>query len=171
MRTIARLITTSFILVVGSALAADERLGITSPAFATEQNIPAEFTCKGANVNPALRFRGVPVEAKSLALVVEDPDAPSGLFTHWLIWNILPTATAIGEKSVPAGAVQGTNDFGNLGYGGPCPPSGTHRYVFKLLALDEPLELKPGSRRSEFNKAIANHVIGRAEITGRFGVR
>src|SRR4051794_38193732 len=130
--------------------AADAKLAITCADFANGGTIPDPFTCKGANVNPALHFYGVPPEAKALALIVEDPDAPSGSFTHWVIWNIAPTATSIGEKSVPLGAMQGTNDFGRVGYGGPCPPSGTHRYVFRLLALDGPLELRSGAKRAEF---------------------
>jgi Raf kinase inhibitor-like YbhB/YbcL family protein len=156
------------VAIVTNCKAADAKLALTSAAFANGGTIPDPYTCKGANVNPGLHFRGVPPEAQVLALVVEDPDAPSGLFTHWLVWNIAPTATAIGEKSVPSGAAQGSNDFGRIGYGGPCPPSGTHRYVFRLLALDGPLELKNGARRAEFEKAITGHVLGRAELMGRY---
>ena len=107
------------------------QITISSPAFKAGGTIPALFTCKGANQNPPLRFGGIPKEAKSLALIVDDPDAPGSLFTHWLVWNINLTATQLGENSVPAGAAQGTNDFGRIGYGGPCPPSGTHRYYFR----------------------------------------
>ncbi|MDQ6861240.1 MAG: YbhB/YbcL family Raf kinase inhibitor-like protein [Verrucomicrobiota bacterium] len=151
--------------------AADEKLALTSSAFGNGAIIPEQFTCKGANVNPALYFHGIPLEAKALALIVEDPDAPSGLFTHWIVWNIDPTINHVGEKSVPAGAAQGTNDFGNLGYGGPCPPSGTHRYIFRLFALDAPLDLKPGARRAALNQALTGHVLARSEMTARFTAR
>ncbi|MFL6529846.1 MAG: YbhB/YbcL family Raf kinase inhibitor-like protein [Chthoniobacterales bacterium] len=156
------------IAVASSCKAADAKLAITCSEFANGGTIPDALTCKGANVNPALHFYGIPAEAQVLAFIVEDPDAPSGRFTHWLVWNIAPTTTGIGEKSVPTGASQGTNDFGRIGYGGPCPPSGTHRYVFRLLALDAPLELKPGAKRGEFEKACVGHVLARAEIMGRY---
>src|SRR3954452_21504761 len=156
------------IAIVTSCKAADAKLAMTCTDFPNGGTISDPYTCKGANVNPALHFHGVPPEAQVLALIVEDPDAPSGSFTHWLVWNIAPTARGVGEKSVPSGAAQGTNDFGRIGYGGPCPPSGTHRYVFRLLALDGPLELKNGARRAEFDKAIAGHVLGRTELMGRY---
>jgi Raf kinase inhibitor-like YbhB/YbcL family protein len=154
-----------------SATPPDSVLALTSAQFVNGGNIPEQFTCKGANVNPPLVLHRVPAEAKALALIVEDPDAPSGLFTHWLVWNVAPNTAQVGERSVPVGAVQGTNDFGNIGYGGPCPPSGTHRYVFRLLALDAPLDLKAGAKRGEFNKAIAGHVIARGELMGRVSAR
>src|ERR1700730_16873973 len=125
------------------ALAAGGKMKITSPAFQEGGNIPQKFTCDGANVNPALRLEGITADAKSLVLIVDDPDAPGGSFTHWLIWNIDPKASEISEGSAPKGA-QGKNDFGKSGYGGPCPPSGTHRYFFKLFALDQPLNLSAG---------------------------
>jgi hypothetical protein len=95
---------------------------------------------------------------------VADPDAPGGLFTHWLVWNIDPGISQIGEKSVPTGAAQGTNDFGNVRYGGPCPSSGNHRYFFRVFALDQLLELKGGSKRPELEKALAGHVLARGEL-------
>lgn len=170
MRILARPIVQCLLAIAGatSGKAADAKLAITCSGFANGGTIPDAFTCKGVNVNPGLHFRGVPPEAKVLALMIEDLDAPSGLFTHWTVWNIAPTATGIGEKSVPPGAAQGTNDFGRIGYGGPCPPSGTHRYIFRLLALDAPLELKPGSRRAELDKAIVGHVLARAELMATY---
>jgi Raf kinase inhibitor-like YbhB/YbcL family protein len=159
------------IALTSNCKAADAKLAVTCSDFANGGAIPDRFTCKGVNVNPALHFHGVPAEGKVLALIVEDMDAPSGLFTHWLVWNIAPTAIGIGEKSVPPGAAQGTNDFGQIGYGGPCPPSGTHRYTFRLLVLDAPLELKNGVRRAEFDKAVAGHVLARAELMGRYSAR
>jgi Raf kinase inhibitor-like YbhB/YbcL family protein len=119
-------------------------------------------------VNPPLQLSDIPAGAKSLVLIVDDPDAPGGLFTHWLVWNIDPATTHVGEKSVPPGAAQGVNDFGNSGYGGPCPPSGTHRYFFRLFALDQKLDLKSGAKRSALERALAGHVLARGELMGRF---
>ena len=141
---------------------------ITSSAFQEGGNIPSKFTCDGADVNPALRFEGAPAEAKSLALIVDDPDAPSGLFTHWLAWNIDPKTTDVAENSAPAKAGQGTNDFPKTGYGGPCPPSGTHRYFFKIFALDQMLDLKAGAKRAEVDAAMRGHVIAQGELMGRY---
>ncbi|MEP6602261.1 MAG: YbhB/YbcL family Raf kinase inhibitor-like protein [Nitrospirota bacterium] len=143
------------------------KVTVSSPSFQADGNIPDQFGCKGANVNPPLQFRGFPAETKSLVLVVDDPDAPGVLFTHWLVWNIDPATTKIGERSVPAGAIQGTNDFGNVGYGGPCPPSGTHRYFFRIFALDQALDLKSGAKRRELNEALAGHVLAHGELMAR----
>src|ERR1700686_5820646 len=107
------------------------KMKITSSAFQEGGTIPEKFSKNGQNVNPELRIEDTPSEAKSLALIVDDPDAPVGLFTHWLVWNVDPKTPEIAENSAPAGAVQGTNDFPKKGYGSPCPPSGTHRYYFK----------------------------------------
>ena len=155
-------------LAATQSTVAQSNISVSSSAFSPGGKIPPQFTCKGANVNPPLEFHGVPSHAKSLALIVEDPDAPAGLFTHWLVWNIAPTAGQIGEKSAPPGAMQGTNDFGKSGYGGPCPPSGTHRYFFRVIALDQQLDLKSGKKRAEFDKAIAGHILARGELMGRF---
>jgi Raf kinase inhibitor-like YbhB/YbcL family protein len=140
---------------------------VATSAFQTGGDIPAKFTCNGANVNPELKINGVPNGAKSLVLIVDDPDAPRGLFTHWILWNIDPKTTDIGENSVPTGGVQGTNDFGKRNYGGPCPPSGTHRYFFKIFALDSKLDLKPSSGRAELDGAMKGHVLAKAELIGR----
>ncbi|MGH7939352.1 MAG: YbhB/YbcL family Raf kinase inhibitor-like protein, partial [Bryobacteraceae bacterium] len=129
--------------------------------------IPAEFTCKGGGVNPPLQVQGIPEGTKSLVVIVDDPDAPGGLFSHWLVWNIEPTLTDIGQDSVPPGSVQGTNDFGKPGYGAPCPPSGTHRYFFRFLALDQKLTVKSGSNRARLDQAMRGHVLARGEIMGR----
>src|SRR5258708_1359135 len=123
-------------------------ISITSSSFQAGGDIPAKFTCDGTNVSPALQIGGVPNEAKSLVLIVDDPDAPRGLFTHWIIWNIDPKTTRVAENSAPAAGVQGTNDFGKRNYGGPCPPSGTHRYFFKIFALDTKRELKAHAARA-----------------------
>ena len=143
-------------------------ISITSPAFQAGGDIPAKFTCNGTNVSPELQISGVPNEAKSLVLIVDDPDAPRGLFTHWIVWNIDPKTTRVAENSAPAGAVQGTNDFGKRNYGGPCPPSGMHRYFFKIFALDIKLELKPSARRTELDAAIRGHVLVQGELMARY---
>ena len=157
----------ALVLLWTARLFAASEISISSVAFRGGEKIPEKFTCKGENVNPPLQFPGVPGEARSLVLIVEDPDAPSGLFTHWLVWNIDPTARQISEKSSPAGAVQGTNDFGKIGYGGPCPPSGTHRYFFRIFALDQKLDLKSGAKRKELDKAMAGHILARGELMAR----
>src|ERR1700736_2275410 len=153
---------------VASFAAGGAKMKITSSAFQEGGDIPSKFTCDGADMNPALRFEGAPGEAKSLLLIVDDPDAPVGLFTHWLAWNIDPKTTEVAENSAPTNAVQGTNDFPKTGYGGPCPPSGTHRYYFKVYALNQTLDLKPGAKRKEVDAAMRGHVIAQGELMGRY---
>ncbi|HKR53331.1 MAG TPA: YbhB/YbcL family Raf kinase inhibitor-like protein [Chthoniobacterales bacterium] len=143
-------------------------ISVTTPAFQAGGDIPAKFTCNGANINPELKINGTPNEAKSLVLIVDDPDAPHGLFTHWILWNIDPKTTNIGENSAPVGGIQGTNDFGKRNYGGPCPPSGTHRYFFKIFALDTKLDLKPSARRAELDAAMRGHTLAQGELMGRY---
>lgn len=143
------------------------KMKITSSAFSAGGNIPSKFTCDGGDASPALQIEGSPAEAKSLVLIVDDPDAPVGLFTHWLLWNVDPKTSAIAEGGGPAG-VKGTNDFGKSGYGGPCPPSGTHRYFFKVFALDRQLDLPAGSKRKQLDAAMSGHIIGQGELMGRY---
>jgi len=143
-------------------------LKISSPAFENNGNISPKYTCTGEDVNPPLVIEHVPTKAKSLVLIVDDPDAPAGTWVHWVMWNISPGAGEIRENSVPAGAVQGLNDFRRHDYGGPCPPSGTHRYFFKLYALDILLNLSPNSRKADIEKAMQGHVIGQAQIVGLY---
>jgi Raf kinase inhibitor-like YbhB/YbcL family protein len=150
-----------------SFAAGGAKVKITSSAFQDGANIPSKFTCDGADTSPPLQIADIPSEAKSLALIVDDPDAPSGLFTHWLVWNIPRQTNAVGEGSTPKG-VQGTNDFGKSGYGGPCPPSGTHRYYFKILALDRELDLPFGAKRGQVDAAIKGHVVAQGELMGRY---
>lgn len=147
---------------------AETTLTISSSEFAAGGDIPVQFSCKGDNMNPPLEIHGVPPAAKSLVLILDDPDAPGGLFTHWIVWNIEPSTAGIAQKSVPAGGVEGTNDFGKKGYGGPCPPSGTHRYIFHLFALDQKLDLHAGAKRAAVDKAIGGHIVARGELSGRF---
>ena len=165
-----RPISLTLAIFVGTILSmnAASSVSIATPAFQVGGEIPAKFTCNGANTNPELKISGVPNEAKSLVLIVDDPDAPRGLFTHWIVWNIDPKTTDIGENSVPAGGVQGTNDFGKRNYGGPCPPSGTHRYFFKIFALDMKLDLKPSARRADLDGAIKSHILGQGELMARY---
>jgi Raf kinase inhibitor-like YbhB/YbcL family protein len=153
------------ILAVASGI---EPIKIASSSFEVGGEIPAKFTCNGANVSPEIAIGSVPKAAKSLVLIVDDPDAPSGLFTHWLAWNIDPQTTKIAENSAPAGAVQGTNDFSKRAYGGPCPPSGTHRYFFKVFALDLRLDLKPGAKRAELDKATSGHILAQGELMAHY---
>ena len=139
---------------------------LTSPAFPAESVIPAVHTCHGANIPPSLLFSNLPPDAQSLVLVLHDPDAPRGDFTHWLVWNILPTATSVEEAISRYGALQGINDFGQPGYGGPCPPSGTHHYIFELYALDSLLDLQPTSQRAAVMAALDGHILAQARLVG-----
>jgi len=139
---------------------------ITSTAFEAGQTIPSKYTCDGDNVNPPLTILDVPEGTKSLALICDDPDAPAGTWVHWLVWNISPETGIIAENSVPQGATFGTTNFGKPGYGGPCPPSGEHRYFFKLYALDTTLDLDINSDVSALENAMQRHILETAEIMG-----
>ena len=165
------IVTVTFAIVLAaivSLAAGGVKMKITSSSFQEGGDIPSKFSRDGQNINPALRIEGTPSNAKSLLLIMDDPDAPVGLFKHWLVWNIDPKTTDIAEKSVPKGAVQGTNDYPTLGYGGPQPPSGTHRYYFKIFALDQMLDLKAGAKRAEVDAAMRGHVIAQGELMGRY---
>jgi Raf kinase inhibitor-like YbhB/YbcL family protein len=153
--------------VVALFAAGGARMRITSSAFQEGANIPSKFTCDGADTSPPLQIADIPSGAKSLALIVDDPDAPSGLFSHWIVWNMTPQTSAIGEGNTPNG-VQGTNDFGKSGYGGPCPPSGTHRYYFKIFALDRELNLPFGAKRGQLDAAMKSHVVAQGQLMGRY---
>jgi hypothetical protein len=143
-------------------------LSITSAAFSHKGMIPSKHTCDGADVNPPLSFDNIPEKSKSLALIVDDPDAPMGTWVHWVVWNIGSGTKEIPEKSVPEGALQGTNDFRKQSYGGPCPPSGTHRYFFKLYALDASLALKAGVTKAQLEEAMKGHILAQAELVGLY---
>ena len=140
---------------------------VSSPAFTEGGNIPSKFTCDGTDTSPPLKIDGVPENAKALVLIVDDPDAPGGPFTHWMVWNIDPKTTSLEEGKVPAG-ITGKNDFGKSGYGGPCPPGGTHRYYFKVFALNEQLKLPAGAKRKDLDAAIKGHVIVQGELMGGY---
>jgi Raf kinase inhibitor-like YbhB/YbcL family protein len=155
------------VAAIASFAAGGAKMKITTSAFQQGGNIASKFSCDGANTSPPLQISDVPSGAKSLVLVVDDPDAPSGLFTHWTVWNIPPQTSTIAEGSTPKG-VQGTNDFGKSGYGGPCPPSGAHRYYFKIFALDRDLDLPFGAKRSQLDAAMKGHVIAQGQLMGRY---
>ncbi len=142
-------------------------MNIASSAFTHNGNVPSRYTCDGANISPPLEFSNVPEDAQSLVLIVDDPDAPAKTWVHWLVWNIDPTSTGTEEGTAPQG-IEGTTDFGQAGYGGPCPPSGTHRYFFKLYALDTKLELDASATKSDLEAAMESHIIDQAELIGLY---
>jgi Raf kinase inhibitor-like YbhB/YbcL family protein len=154
-------------LAIVSFAGGEAKMKITSSAFQEGGNIPSKFTCDGGDTGPPLQIADVPSGAKSLALIMDDPDAPSGLFTHWMVWNISPQTNVIAEGSTPKGA-RGTNDFGKSSYGGPCPPSGTHRYYFKIFAIDRELDLAAGAKRGQLDAAMKGHVVAQGELMGRY---
>jgi len=152
---------------------------ITSPAFNDGDLIPAKFTCDGGDINPELQIQNVPAAAKSLALVLHDPDAPvRNGFTHWIVWNIGPSTALIKQESVPPGSTEGRNDAGRNNYVGPCPPAspqlqrgdpaGTHHYHFQLYALDEKLDLPAETDKDGLEKAMAGHIVEQAELVGLY---
>ncbi len=143
---------------------------LESPAFAEGTTIPVDFSCDGQNKSPLLHWSDAPTSTRSFTLIMDDPDAPGGTFAHWVLFNVPASATQLAESDAATG-VSGTNGFGKLGYGGPCPPKGrgAHRYFFKLYALDvEALNLKAGVSRSDAEAALKRHVIGQAQLMGRF---
>lgn len=141
---------------------------ILSPVFNHNSAIPSLYTCDGENINPPLMFEDVPTEAQSLVLISDDPDAPAGTWVHWTVWNISPSTKDIKENACPKEAVEGITSFGTTGYGGPCPPSGEHRYFFKLYALDTILDLGPETDKERLEESIQGHVIGQCEIIGLY---
>jgi Raf kinase inhibitor-like YbhB/YbcL family protein len=147
---------------------------LSSAAFQQGNNIPQQYTCDGENTSPELSWRDAPAHTKSFALIMHDPDAPrAGGFTHWVLYNIAAGVAALEPKvppqeRVPGIGVQGKNDAGKIGYMGPCPPSGTHRYFVRLYALDAELNLKPGASKQELETAIRGHVLEEAELMGTY---
>ncbi len=147
-------------------------LEISSPVIRNQQ-IPQHYTCDGDNVSPPLQWGDVPEGTKALALIVEDPDAPGGTFTHWVMYDIPPHVRQLPEnvrhdEVLPNGANQGINDFGKIGYGGPCPPGGCHHYYFKLFALNTRLDLEPGATRDDLAEAMQGHILAETEIMGQY---
>lgn len=143
-------------------------MNLTASAFSEGQSIPSKYTCDGENINPELLINEVPPDAKSLVLIVDDPDAPAGTWVHWTLWNIDPQTSVIAENTVPSGAVEGVTSFGKSGYGGPCPPSGTHRYVFKLYALDQELDLPASTTADELPEAMQAHILEQTQLMGTY---
>lgn len=176
-------IVTAAVLLVGSSASGQAQspekgkimsLTLTSTAFARGSEIPHRYTCEAEDISPALSWSGAPAGIKSFAMIVDDPDAPRGTWTHWLIWNIPGTATGVSEntpktETLAEGARQGSNDFKRIGYNGPCPPPGKpHRYAFKLYALSAPLDLKAGASKSDLEAAMKPHILAHTEYIGIF---
>lgn len=141
---------------------------IESPEFQHESAIPSKFTCDGEDVAPPLKITGVPKDAKTLALIVDDPDAASGAWVHWTVWNIPAEASVTIEGGLPGGTMQGVTSSGNIGYAGPCPPSGTHRYFFKAYALDGELDLSPETMVEALMQAMEGHTLDKAQLVGLY---
>jgi len=146
---------------------------VTSTAFKDGEMMPKRYTLDGENFSPPLAWTGVPAGTKSLALICDDPDAPRGTWVHWVIFNLPAGLTELPEqvprsRTLNNGACQGTNDFGKIGYDGPAPPSGTHRYYFKIYALDKLLDLKPGATKADVLKAMQGHVLAEGQLMGKY---
>ena len=155
--------------VAGREAAGATSLSISSPAFVSGNAIPIRHALAHDNLSPELRVANVPPKARSLVLIVDDPDAPMGLWTHWLVWNLPPDTTSLPEGKLPPGqALEGKNSFGHVRYDGPSPPSGTHRYFFRLYALDTVLNLPAGSDRAALETAMAGHQMGSAKTYGTY---
>lgn len=145
-----------------------EKLTVSSMAFAEGAAIAVKYTCDGADVNPPLTIGAIPAGTRSLALIMDDPDAPVGTWVHWVAWNIPAQTNAIPENGLPAGASQGRNSWNRNGYGGPCPPSGTHRYFFKLYALRTTLTLAPTATKADLERAMQGHVLAAGQLMGTY---
>ena len=146
---------------------------IFSSAFTDGGMIPSSYTCDGENVSPQLQWLDVPPKTVTLALIADDPDAPVGIWVHWVVYNIPPAATGFAEavpvdKKLSNGAIQGKNDFHQIGYGGPCPPGGTHRYYFKLYALDAKVSLPPGAAKRDLVNAMSGHILQETQMMGKY---
>lgn len=170
-------VATKLIIAVGLAALLIGAGGVTmelkSQAFAAGEMIPAKYTCDGQDISPPLSWSDPPAGTIEFALISDDPDAPVGTWVHWVMWNIPASASALDENlpktaSLLNGTKQGTTDFRRIGYGGPCPPSGTHRYYFKLYALDTALNLPASTLKKDLEKAMQDHILGQAELMGTY---
>ena len=146
---------------------------ITSSAFEDGGMIPLKYTCDGNNISPPLKWQGIPAKTKSIAIICDDPDAPMGTFVHWVLFNLPPETEGLDEnfpdeETFPDGARQGITDFGKTGYGGPCPPSGTHRYFFKIYALDTKVDMASIADKPALIKAMEGHLLARGRLMGRY---
>jgi hypothetical protein len=161
-------IVTIFVVCSGCIEEKTEKAGnmkLSSPAFDNGKPIPTEYTCDGDDISPPLTFTGIPEKAKSLAIIMDDPDA--GGFVHWVVWNIPPNTTGF-SKGENISFPQGTNDFGKIGYGGPCPPVEKHRYFFKLYALDTVLNLNTGATKEQLENAMSTHILEETQLIGTY---
>jgi Raf kinase inhibitor-like YbhB/YbcL family protein len=149
-------------------------ISLSSTAFREGEGIPAKYTCEGQDISPPLEWGELPPGTRAFALIMDDPDAPMGVFTHWVIFNIASDSHQLVEAiptqdQLPGGALQGKNDFGRTGYGGPCPPPGRpHRYQFTLYAMDHPLDLKAGVSKEQLLSAMQGHVLAQGQLTGTY---
>jgi len=149
------------------------RIEIKSRVFENEGMIPRKYTCDGDDISPPLSWHSVPEETKSIAVICDDPDAPMGTWVHWVVYDIPPETRELKENVTPEremdiGGIQGMNDFKKVGYGGPCPPGGTHRYFFKIFALDSCLELGPGATKDQLLIAMEGHILAKGELIGKY---
>ncbi len=150
---------------------AHKKMSLSSSAFKDGQPIPVDYTCDGKNISPPLSWTGAPSETKSLLLIVDDPDAPSGVWTHWIVWNLSTDTSDLPEGFTKSrsNATQGNNDFKKPGYGGPCPPAGkAHRYFFRIYALDTTLDVPAGATRKQIDAAMAKHVLSMGQLMGTY---
>jgi Raf kinase inhibitor-like YbhB/YbcL family protein len=149
------------------------QMKVESAAIKEGQPIPRQYTCDGINISPPLEWSGVPKSAKTVAIIADDPDAPAGTWVHWVLYNLPAENIGLVEnvpatENLKAGGFQGKNSFGKLGYGGPCPPSGTHRYFFKVYAVDAELPLKAGATKSDLETAMQGHIVAQAQLMGTY---
>ena len=143
-----------------------KKLLMNSSAFENNSHIPVKYTCDGSNINPPLTIEGITAETKTLVLIVDDPDCPTGTFDHWIVWNISPITRKIGENTIPG--TEGISSYRKHAYGGPCPPYGTHRYFFKVYALDTQLDLKSNSTKKDVEKVMENHILAEGRLIGLY---
>ena len=146
---------------------------VTSSAFSEGELIPSKYTCDGANLSPPLAWEGIPTNTQSIALISDDPDAPAKTWVHWVLFNLPADIDGLeeglnNEKTLGDLAIQGANDSGKIGYSGPCPPSGTHRYYFKIYALDTKLDLQPGATKPELLEAMKGHILAEGQLMGKY---
>ncbi len=149
------------------------KITVTSTAFTEGGMIPRQYTCDGSDMSPPLSWSGIPEGAKSIAIIADDPDAPGGMWVHWVVYNLPPDLKGLPEnvpaqKTLANGGIQGQTDFRRIGYGGPCPPSGTHRYFFKVYALDAMLALDPGAIKKRLLNAMEGHILAEGELMGKY---
>jgi len=155
-------------ITVGKEVLAMENLNISSTAFKHGEAIPARYSCDGSDINPPLKIGPPPENTITIALIMDDPDAPVGTWVHWVVWNLPQETREILEKSLPSGAIQGKNSWKRNSYGGPCPPSGTHRYFFKIYALDTALNLNQATTKADLEQAMQDHILAKGELMGTY---